>query len=74
MGCGNRSLEVGSFLQIANDNRNLCCFCWQHSGLNPANPGEVVYMEGGETLVQWRKAFFSEYGVSTGLISRISVC
>ncbi|KAG0586446.1 hypothetical protein KC19_2G091100 [Ceratodon purpureus] len=35
----------------------------QHSGLNAANPGEVVYMEGGETLVQWRKSFFSQYGV-----------
>ncbi|KAG0625738.1 hypothetical protein M758_2G077300 [Ceratodon purpureus] len=35
----------------------------QHSGLNASNPGEVVYMRGGETLVQWRKSFFSQYGV-----------
>lgn len=40
--------------------------CVQHAGLNFANPGEVVYMEGGETLVQWRKLFFSQYGVSSG--------
>jgi hypothetical protein len=66
MGSGNRSLEVGSVSQIANDNGDLCCGCWQHSGLNAANPGEVVYMEGGDTLVQWRKSFFSQYGVRTG--------
>lgn len=27
------------------------------------NAGEAVFMEDGETLVRWRKAFFSQYGV-----------
>jgi hypothetical protein len=42
-----------------------CGDCSQHVGVNAANPGEVVFMEGGDTLVQWRKSFFSQYGVST---------
>lgn len=35
----------------------------QHAGMFISNPGEAVFMEGGETLVQWRKMFFYQYGV-----------
>lgn len=45
---------------------SLWCGCVQHLGINAGNPGEVVFMEGGETLVQWRKSFFSQYGVNFG--------
>ena len=71
MGSENTCLGFGSVFQFVNDNRNLRCGCWQHSGLNVANPGDVVYMEGGETLVQWRKSFFAQYGVSK---SRMPLC
>ncbi|MCO5562255.1 hypothetical protein L7F22_015880 [Adiantum nelumboides] len=32
-------------------------------GRHSANPGSSVLMEGGESLVQWRKTFFSQFGV-----------
>ncbi|KAI5084250.1 hypothetical protein GOP47_0001165 [Adiantum capillus-veneris] len=35
----------------------------EHGGLLPANPGSNILMEGGESLVQWRKTFFSQFGV-----------
>lgn len=35
----------------------------QHAGVVGINPGEAVFMEGAETLVQWRKMFFGQYGV-----------
>lgn len=35
----------------------------QHAGMHNVNAGEAVLMEDGETLVRWRKAFFSQYGV-----------
>lgn len=42
---------------------NFWCGFVQHSGLHVSNPGQVVFMEGGETLVQWRKAFLLLCGV-----------
>jgi hypothetical protein len=39
--------------------------CLQHAGIHSiVNPGEAVFMESGENLVQWRKLFFCQYGVS----------
>jgi hypothetical protein len=39
--------------------------CLQHAGIHGVvNPGEAVFMESGENLVQWRKLFFCQYGVS----------
>ncbi|KAK7311225.1 hypothetical protein RJT34_09228 [Clitoria ternatea] len=36
-------------------------FC-EHSGLHGVNPGEAVYMESGETILQWQKLYFSMLG------------
>ncbi|CAM6013441.1 unnamed protein product [Sphagnum balticum] len=35
----------------------------QHAGIYTGNPGEAVFMQGGHTLVKWRKLFFHQYGV-----------
>lgn len=35
----------------------------QHAGVVGVNPGEAVFIEGAETLVQWRRMFFGLYGV-----------
>lgn len=35
----------------------------EHAGLFSINPGSAVLMEGGESLAQWRRTFFSQFGV-----------
>jgi hypothetical protein len=43
----------------------------QHAGIYTGNPGEAVFMQGGHTLVKWRKLFFHQYGVSTTIFTRL---
>lgn len=40
---------------------------FQHSGLRGVNPGDVVRMDSGETIAQWRKVYFHKFGVSCTL-------
>ncbi|KAL8263434.1 hypothetical protein R6Q59_024783 [Mikania micrantha] len=35
----------------------------EHSGLQDVNPGDAVHMDGGETIAQWRKVYFSKLGI-----------
>lgn len=35
----------------------------QHSGLCDVNPGDVVHMDSGETIAQWRKLYFQKFRV-----------
>ncbi|KAI3683972.1 hypothetical protein L1987_84489 [Smallanthus sonchifolius] len=35
----------------------------EHSGLQDVNPGEAVHMDSGETIAQWRKVYFSKFGI-----------
>ncbi|XVE53571.1 hypothetical protein DITRI_Ditri03aG0013600 [Diplodiscus trichospermus] len=37
-------------------------FC-EHSGLVDTNPGDAVRMESGETIAQWRKVYFENFGI-----------
>lgn len=34
----------------------------EHSGLRGVNPGDVVRMDNGETIAQWRKVYFHKFG------------
>lgn len=35
----------------------------EHSGLRDVNPGDVIHMDSGETIAQWRKAHFCKFGI-----------
>nr|GEU63116.1 post-SET domain-containing protein [Tanacetum cinerariifolium] len=35
----------------------------EHSGLRDVNPGDAVHMDSGEPIVQWRKVYFSKFGI-----------
>ncbi|KAI7747226.1 hypothetical protein M8C21_002018 [Ambrosia artemisiifolia] len=35
----------------------------EHSGLQDVNPGDAVHMDSGETIAQWRKVYFSKFGI-----------
>ncbi|KAL3497318.1 hypothetical protein ACH5RR_040050 [Cinchona calisaya] len=35
----------------------------EHSGLCNVNPGDAVRMDSGETIAQWRKAYFHNFGI-----------
>ncbi|XP_059459429.1 uncharacterized protein LOC132188988 isoform X5 [Corylus avellana] len=37
-------------------------FC-EHSGLCDVNPGDVVHMDSGETIAQWRKLYFQKFRI-----------
>lgn len=35
----------------------------EHAGLRDVNPGDAVHMDSGETIAQWRKLYFSKFGI-----------
>ncbi|XP_042756783.1 uncharacterized protein LOC111909928 isoform X3 [Lactuca sativa] len=35
----------------------------EHSGLQDVNPGDAVHTDSGETIAQWRKVYFSKFGI-----------
>ncbi|XP_024982570.1 uncharacterized protein LOC112518972 isoform X5 [Cynara cardunculus var. scolymus] len=35
----------------------------EHSGLRDVNPGDAIHMDSGETIAQWRKAYFCKFGI-----------
>nr|XP_043611348.1 uncharacterized protein LOC122582981 [Erigeron canadensis] len=35
----------------------------EHSGLRDVNPGDAVHMDSGETIAQWRKVYFTKFGI-----------
>ncbi|XP_030534190.1 uncharacterized protein LOC115743516 isoform X2 [Rhodamnia argentea] len=37
-------------------------FC-KHSGSSDANPGDVVLMDNGQTIAQWRQLYFEKFGI-----------
>lgn len=54
--------RLGVFCLCHNWHMSVAQFS-EHAGLYTVNPGSVVQTEGGETLVQWRKSFLSQFGV-----------
>jgi hypothetical protein len=43
--------------------KGLIAMILQHSGLCDVNPGDVVHMDSGETIAQWRKLYFQKFRV-----------
>uniref|UniRef100_A0A2P2LDD9 Uncharacterized protein LOC105637593 n=2 Tax=Rhizophora mucronata TaxID=61149 RepID=A0A2P2LDD9_RHIMU len=53
---------LGIVCSCHNFHMSVSKFC-EHAGLWHANPGDVVYMDGGETIAMWRKGYFQKFGI-----------
>ncbi|XP_071719838.1 uncharacterized protein [Rutidosis leptorrhynchoides] len=63
----------GNLLLSSNGVLGVVCSCHgfrmsisnflEHSGLRNVNPGDAVHMDSGETIAQWRKVYFSRFGI-----------
>eukprot|EP00250_Pteridium_aquilinum_P012252 c20600_g1_i1 orf=802-6423(+) len=53
---------LGVICSCHGSHMSVAKFC-EHCGLFGVNPGSSVLMEGGESLAQWRRTFFSQYRV-----------